>query len=187
MAAQPLRPITRFLTLAPPAAGALLLVVMAASCSTPDDKFPPPCPALDLAPNAGELTRFTGSGHDVGNVLLQARITAVPASCKQSAKGQITATLHVIADVTRGPAAAPTLPPVDYFVAVAEGQHVLQEHDFALVAAFSGTNRQATVAGEDIELLLPVTKSTSAAAYHIYVGFRLSADELAYNQSLGRK
>ena len=36
--------------------------------------------------------------------------------------------------------------------------------------------------GDPIDLVLPVTPKKSAAAYQIYVGFRLTPEQLAYNR-----
>lgn len=165
------------------AALAFALAGPVAGCGPKDTEFPPVCPGLALVPDGADLVRFNGQGHDVVNLLTRARITAVPAKCETDSPGIMKATLHVVVDVGRGPAATGPQPPLDYFVAVMEGERVRQEHDFTLSPAFAPNVDRTTVAGDDIELLLPIGKKKSAAAYQIYVGFRLTPDELAYNRT----
>jgi len=155
-----------------------------AACAGPkDNEFPPICPGLKLVPDAADLTRFDGKGVDVTNLVDRSRITEVPAQCVDDKKGTVHATLHVVADIERGPASPATPAPVGYFVALMENDKVLNEQDFALAATFASNVDHTTVKGDDIELLLPVSKTKSAAAYHIFVGFRLSPAELAYNRA----
>jgi hypothetical protein len=160
-----------------------VLALLLAGCGSSVDKFPPACPSLSLLPDAADLTRFTGSGRDVTDVVMQARIASVPAKCETAAPDKVRATVSVNADMVRGPAATAASLQADYFVAVTEAGQVLQEHDFALSAAFPSNVNRVAAKGQDIELVLPVTKTKSAAAYQIFVGFRLSPEELAYNRS----
>jgi hypothetical protein len=163
---------------------ALALAGLLAACGAGnEEKFAPACPGLALLPDAGDLTRFTGDGRDVTNLVIRARITKVPASCEADKPDVVRATLHVEADLRRGPATGATPAPVGYFVALMEQGRVLREQDFALAPKFAPNDDYASVHGDDIELLLPVSKTKSAAAYQIYVGFRLTPDELAYNRA----
>lgn len=168
---------------APTAAAALLLAGLASGCAAPDDQFAPACPSLSLVPGASDITRFAGSGRDPADMVLHAQIAAVPAKCVRDGTKSIKSTLNVQADMTRGIAAHGPTPPLTYFIAVTQGDKVLQEQDFALVAQFPSNSDRISIKGDDIELLVPVSKTKSAAAYHIYVGFRLTQDELAYNRS----
>ena len=167
---------------APLLAGALAGLL--AGCGPKEDQFPPVCPVLSLLPDAGDVTRFAGGGQDVTNLVLRARVTAIPANCEAPAANQIRATLHVDADVQRGPAAAAgAVAPLPYFIALMHGEDVVSEQDFTLAPAFAGNVNVTSVHGDDIELLLPVSKTATAAAYHIYIGFRLTPDQLAYNRA----
>jgi hypothetical protein len=185
MTATPYRPAlpARRRAVTPAAAGALLLAGLAAGCGPHDDQFPPACPGLSLVPGAGEITRFAGTGRDPGDMVLHAQITAVPAKCERDGAASVKSTLHIEADLTRGVAASAATPPVTYFVAVSESGKVLREHDFPLAAQFPPNSDRMTVKGDDLELLVPVSATKSAAAYHIYVGFRLSHDDLTYNRT----
>lgn len=170
-----------------PLLAALALSALLGACSSHEDQFAPACPGLALLPDAADVTRFDGHGMDVTNLVVRGRMTAVPAVCEKGDKdGTVKATLHVDADFTRGPAAAAGLPPVHYFVALMQGGAILREQDFAFAPTFGANVDVASVHGEDIELDLPVSKVKSAASYRIFVGFRLSPEELAYNRAHAR-
>jgi hypothetical protein len=167
------------------AAAALLL----AGCQAPGTQFAPACPQLSLLQDAGDLTRFAGppgAPRDARSLAYAARITAVPAHCANAGPGEVRATLHVVAQLRRGPAASGSTVRVPYFVALTEGEQVLGEQDFALAVTFQNNVDRASANGEDIQVTLPVSKTKTAAAYHIYVGFRLTPDELAYNRQAAR-
>ena len=164
------------------AAGLLL-----AACTDPDTQFAPACPGLALVPYAGDLTRFNGRGIDITDLITHARITGVPAKCGTTDKNVVTATLHVEASVERGPAALGATPgPIGYFIAVMEGKTVLKEQDYSFVPTFPPNVDRTTFTGDDINLDFAVSKKKSAAAYNIYVGFRLTPAELAYNRTHAR-
>jgi hypothetical protein len=170
-----------------PAHPALLVVglagLFAGGCTSHENDFAPACPSLELLRDASEISRFAGPGaHDASQLVLTARIVAVPANCENGEPGHVKATLHVQANVLRGPAARSDSAALPYFVAVMEGPRVLQEQDFTLPVTFRSNADRADATGTDLELTLPVSKTKSAAAYRLFVGFRLSAEELAYNR-----
>ncbi len=172
-------------------AAVLLLALLAAGCGSDAPQFAPACPQLSLLRDAGDLTRFSGApgaSHDARSLLLAARIVAVPAKCEDGGAGKVRAMLELTADVRRGPAAQGNAVSVPYFVALMEQGKVISEQDFTLAAKFRTNVDQVRVTGDQVDILLPVTAAKTAAAYHIYVGFRLTPDELAYNrQSAGRQ
>ena len=164
-------------------AGALLLAALVAGCGQSGDKFAPTCPVLTLAPDAGTMTRFASLSHDPASVIMAAEILAVPAKCAPGGTGKIKSTLNVAFQFIRGPAATSATQHFVYFVGVAEGETVLQEQDFPLTVTLPAAGRTAALTDDDIELIVPVSKTKSAAAYHIFVGFRLTPDELAFNRA----
>lgn len=169
-----------------PAAPRLLLVSLigTAALTGCEDaaQFPPICPSLSLLKDAADLQRFAGSGRDISELVVQARLTAVPATCTRADPSHVLARLQVAMDLTRGPAAQGGTLQVPYFVGVTEGGRVLDEQDYQMAASFPSNIDQVQVTGDSIDLLLPITREKSAAAYQIFVGFRLSAAELANNR-----
>lgn len=118
---------------------------------------------------------------------LEARLTGVPASCQRDADdpSKVVASLNVSAEVTRGPAAKSREAELTYFVAVTEQGKVLNEQNFPLHVSFPPNADQVRVTDDEVDLLLPVNKNKTAAAYKIYVAFRLTPEELAYNRRRG--
>jgi hypothetical protein len=166
-----------------PLALAMALALLA-GCADDAEKFPPVCPALSLLRDAADLTRYQG-GHDLTNLLTDARIEAVPARCERGGPGIVRATLDVTIDLTRGPAAQGRRLDVPYFVAVTRDDAVLDEQDYQIGVTLPANVDQTRVTSDDIVLNLPVTRTQTAAAYHIYVGFRLTSEELETNRARG--
>jgi len=170
-----------------PAAFAALL----AGCGADEAKFAPACPGLSLLKDAADLRRFTGpvgpGRPDITRMTLAARIVAVPAKCaySDSTHTEVTATLHVQAQFLRGPAANSDAAEVRYFVALTHGDTVVREEDYQLAVKFPANVEQVFTAGDDVTLAVPVSKTETAAAYHIYVGLRLTPAELQYNRGGG--
>ena len=161
-------------------------VLLLAGCSSNENTFTPVCPELSLLSDAADLVRFTGppgATPDARRLALTARISAVPAKCGNIGPTKVQAKLNVAAQVRRGPAAVGDSAQIPYFVAITEGDKVLVERDFVLTAKFRSNADQVAVNGEEIDLTLPVNKTRTAVAYHIYVGFRLTETELAYNRA----
>jgi hypothetical protein len=171
----------------------VLLAGLAGSCGVPPDKFAPACPAISFLNEAADLTRFRPGGQDVTDMILDGKLTSVQGNCAAGAKDKptdpdtVVTTMKVGIDLTRGPAARDRVATVTFFVAATEAGRVLDEQDYRLGATFPANIGRGTFASQDIVLKFPVSKQKSAAAYHVYVGFRLTPDELAYNRKRGAR
>jgi len=160
---------------------ALLAAMLPAACSQPD-QFAPACPALKLLPDAADLSSFNGRGQDVTDLVLSARITSVPATCKAGSRGKVAATVDVVMVVNRGPALEGRSAQVPYFLTVMDGDKMLQQKDYLMPVVFPPNVDQGKATSEDIFMEFPVTPQKSAAAYTIYVGIRLTQEQLQYNR-----
>jgi hypothetical protein len=168
------------------ALAALPVASLLSGCTAPDE-FAPACPALALLNDGADLTRFRpGNGRDVTDLVLDARLTEVPASCHSDGPRKVAATLHVTADLHRGPAATTRDVAVPYFVSIVSNGTIIQEADYTLRSSFPPNIDRIRVNGDDIDMVFPVTSERSAAAYKIYVSFRLTPEELAYNRGRAR-
>ena len=166
------------------AAGTLAALALA-GC-TPSG-FPPACPQLSLIQNASTLVQVAGKANqrDIRDLVLAARIEAVPASCSFAAAHTVGAQLRVHFTLERGPAATSPDVQLHYFVAATEGKTILDEKDFVVKGVFPPNAYQMTLVGEPIHFRFPVGADQSAARYHIYVGFRLTKAQLDYNRAHG--
>jgi len=162
-----------------------VMLLALVGCGTDETKFAPVCPKLSLLQDASDLLRFAGppgAPHDARSMLLAAHIVAVPAHCGLAGTDEVRAVLNLVAEVRRGPAATGDTATIPYFVAITQNGHVLDELNYTLSAKFRPNVATMTVKGGDVDFTLPVSRTVSAAAYHLYVGFRLSPAELGYNR-----
>jgi hypothetical protein len=166
------------------AAGAMLAAIALGGCSAKEE-FPPACPSLALLADAADLSSYSPRGRDLTDLVLDARIVTVPATCQRGERGFVDTLLRVTADLVRGPAAPDGNVNVPVFVAVTDNGVVLDKQDFRLVGAFPTNVDRMRLSTPDIVLNLPVTRDKSAAAYKIYIGFILTPEQLELNRSRG--
>lgn len=161
------------------------MLVALAGCGSSQQKFAPACPKLSLLPDAGDLVRFTGAPgapHDVRALEVAAHVAAVPAHCESAGKDEVRAVLQLVADVRRGPAFRGEDLTIPYFIAITQNGRVLDELNYTLPVRFQPNADQARVTGSDVSFTVPISRTVSAAAFHLYLGFRLTPAELAYNR-----
>ncbi|MDE2334537.1 MAG: hypothetical protein KGK10_08375 [Rhodospirillales bacterium] len=165
---------------------ATALAALALAGCTPSG-FPPACPQLSLISGASDLLKMAGKSnqHDIRDLVLAARIEAVPASCQFTGRRSVGAQLRAEFAVQRGPAATSPDVALHYFVAAAKGRTILDEQDYVVTGRFPPNVDRMTLVGQQIHLDFPVGADQSAAGYHIYVGFRLSKAELDSNRANG--
>ena len=164
---------------------ALLVALTLAACGdlAVSERFPPPCPAAGLVRDAADLTRYRGAGRDITDQVLTARLTGLSGRCQRDGSDTVVATVTVGVDLTRGPAAPSRNADISYFVAVVDGEKILEKQVFTLTAEFPSNTDRLRLAGDEVEMRLPVTPKRSAAVYRIEVGLQLTADELQRNRA----
>ncbi len=164
--------------------GALLLVALSASGCTDPNSFAPACPVSEIVPEAGDITRWRGSGHDVTDLALSGKITGVKADCFAGEKpGTIRGRVQVQLALNRGPAASGRSVSVQYFVAVTRGQNILDKAVYPIQATFPPNVDTLSFTGEEVNLVFPTPKGVSGPDYTVEYGFQLSPEELAANRA----
>ncbi len=165
---------------------ALLLVGALAGCGDgTDDKFAPACPSIAILRDGADLARFRGTGRDLTDAVLTGRITTAGGSCKRDGADTVVASVQVGIELMRGPASPGRQAQLAYFVAVLDGERVLDEQVFRLNAEFPANADRLRLTGDEVELRLPVRPNKTAAAYRILVSFKLSPVELEVNRRRG--
>ena len=162
---------------------ALVPVCLVAGCGGGGiDQFAPACPRPAILRDANDLQRFRGNGQDFLDTTLQGRITSLTGSCAQDGSRIVSATVQVGLELSRGPAAAARATSVSFFVAVSQGDHVLDKQVYTIETVFPENTDRLHLTGEPVTLRLPVTKTVRADAYQITAGFQLTPTELAANR-----
>ncbi len=164
---------------------ALALVLLAGCGGSDNDSFAPPCPQPSIPRDFNDLSRYRGAGRDLTDSVLDGRITGLSGSCKRDGADAVLATVSVGIELNRGPAAPSRIAELAYFVAVSQGERILDKRVFTLRAEFPANTDRVRLTGDDVELRLPVTASKTAAAYRISVGFQLTPAELEVNRRRG--
>ncbi len=168
---------------------AVLLAPLAAAlagCGN-QDKFPPACPRASIVGSAANVTRFRGDatgggGQDVTDMVFSGRITGVTGTCERSDEETLNVTATIGLESTRGPASTSRTEDVPFFVAVAQGEQILDKRVFHVRADFPANTDRLRLQSDEVHLTLPITRERSGAAYDMLVGFQLTPAELATNR-----
>ena len=164
------------------AAPLALLAALLAGCGDGTMKFAPACPQISLLAEGADLTRFAGDGRDVVDRVLEARLTGVEGACRAGRNNAVVTTLKVQAELRRGPAAQGRRLQVPYFVAVLDGDRIVDRQDFALDASFPANVDTMRLAGDELELRFPGAAERGAARFRVLVSLQLTEQELAFNR-----
>jgi hypothetical protein len=167
---------------------ALCVSILLFGCGPQRNAFAPQCPTARLIPALADVTRYAGPGpaHDVTDLILQARVTAVNGSCSAGDDPAVLpAKVQVTLLIQRGPAMQGREADLPVFLAVTEGDTVRDKHVFAAHVAFPPNVDRLTITSPDIDLDLPVSAETTGASYGVIAGFQLSPEELEANRRGG--
>jgi hypothetical protein len=168
---------------------ALLLSLF--GCGPARNEFAPLCPSAQLVPALADLTRYvsagspsgTAAGHDITDMVLQARVVRVDGTCQPGDSADtLAASVQVSISVQRGPAMRGREADVPVFVAVAQGDTVRDKQLFPVHLVFPPNVDRLTLTSQPINLALPVSKDINGASYKVISGFQLSPAELAANR-----
>jgi len=161
------------------AAGGLALALGLAACSKGPP--PPPCPVVVPVADAAQMVRFNGDGHDLTDVVFEARIQGYALTCEYDddvIDGQMTLSLLAV----RGPSDQERIARVGYFVAVAtRDQQIAAREEFELEIPFEG-NRSRVIAVDEVAPRIPLKAGESGDDYVIYIGLIVTPEELQYNR-----
>jgi hypothetical protein len=174
---------------------ALLIPLVAglAGCGSANlDKFPPACPRASILGSAANLIRYRadgsgGGGQDVTDMVLNGRITGVSGTCERSDEETLNVAATVGLDLTRGPASTSRREDVPFFVAVTQGDQILDKRVFHIRAEFPANTDRLRLSSDEVHLTLPITRERSGASYDMLVGFQLTPDELATNRGRSQR
>jgi hypothetical protein len=140
-----------------------------------------PCPELQMLKDADRLVKFVGTGRDLTDVEYEAALRRPFISCEYD-DNVIEALVIVNLVALRGPADEDRIAEIAYFVGITkQNNRDVTKEQFTIQIPFEG-NQTQVVATEEVEPRIPLQPGETAADYKVYVGLRLTPDELQYNQ-----
>jgi hypothetical protein len=160
-------------------------LVALSACGPQANTFPPACPSTGILRDGADLTRFRGTDTDLTDMVVDGRITGLSGKCKLDDPTHLRTSISVGMSLTRGPANTSRTANVTYFVAAAKGDTILDKQIFTLPVTFPSNMDQMRIAGDPVDLVLPVSGTVTGAAYRIVIGFQLTPQELAFNRRRG--
>ncbi len=145
------------------------------------EEFVPPCPQLQLLKDTDRLVKFVGTGRDLTDVEYEAALREPFISCEYEDNViQSVVTVNLVA--LRGPADDDRIAQISYFVAITnQNNRNVVKKEFTVEIPFEG-NRTQVIATEQVAPRIPLQPQETAADYRVFVGLRLTPDELRYNQ-----
>lgn len=161
--------------------GTLLLPLLSA-CGPAKNEFAPACPQPTLLPTTSDLIEYRqgSSGRDLNDLVLQGRVMGLTGKCEPGdKKTQLNATVTVGTEVRRGPALQGANVVVPIFVAVTEGDRILDKRVYNLRGQFPSNVDRIGLTTPPIDMVIPISPSKSGAAYAIIAGFQLTPEQLA--------
>ncbi len=169
---------------------ALLIAALApllAECGPARNQFAPVCPNQAILGDAANLSVYRpsanqGPARDLTDLVVSARIVQIHGTCAPGDRNGLAVTVSVNVDLTRGPAMQGNGATVPIFVAVAEGDNILDKHTYLMHASFPSNIDRVTLTPGELDLTLPISATKSGAAYTLLAGFQLSPEQLRQSQ-----
>ena len=154
---------------------ALLLAGLLAGCGPTRNEFAPPCPGQAILGTAANYDIYRGGSRDLTDLVLHSRIVGMQGTCRPGdRKGQLAVTVRIGVEATRGPAMEGRETDVPVFLAVSEGQTILDKRTVSMRIVFPSNVDRVTLSPGDMNLVLPVKPGKSGAAYTLITGFQVA-------------
>jgi hypothetical protein len=168
------------------------LLPLLADCGPTRNQFPPVCPNQAILGDAANLSVYRPSanqGHarDLIDLVISGRIVSIHGTCQPGENSrQLAVAVAVNVELTRGPAMQGNGVTVPLFVAVTEGDTVLDKHGYLMHATFPSNVDRITLTPGELDLTLPVSSTKSGDAYTLLAGFQLTPEQLRQSGSNGQ-
>ncbi|MDA1023952.1 MAG: hypothetical protein O2817_11525 [Proteobacteria bacterium] len=180
-----------------PVIAAVLLCFLAAGCSTVDkvtdvfaDPLVLPCPDYRVIAEAASLTRFRdGPGRDLTDINFEGKIANVELGCasnisKKTRVGSMDVEVSLILNAARGPANKDRNAQFPYFIRILDkNENILKALDLNAAINFPGNKTRLLFRTPPLTFVLPITPKWLHSYYRIFVGFKLSRDDLKFNRA----
>lgn len=165
------------------AASALL-----AACTAPQDlpltERAVACPKTAIVSGLESVTLFAyGSGQDPSDMLMRGTLVELSGECAYQ-DDRVTLDVQLIISGERGPALQDgQTVAVDFFVAVLEPDMDISKQKVFTADFTFDDRRTRAVSREDLRQVIPLPNARSGQSYSVLMGFQLTAEQRAFNQS----
>jgi hypothetical protein len=183
---------SQFLAWATRAALVATLLPVLADCGPTRNQFAPPCPRTAFLGDAANVDLYrqanaSGGPSDLTDLVLHGRLVGLNGSCKEGDnRNQLATTVVMTVELTRGPAMQGRDADVQVFLAVTEGESILDKRIYPMHISFPPNVDRLVLRSDEQSLALPVNQGKSGAAYQIIAGFQLTPDQVARNRAGAR-
>jgi hypothetical protein len=168
--------LARLLRVVPP----LLIALAIGSCGPAKNQFAPACPVPGLLKPLSDLVRYRAGSVDIRDLVVRARIVNVTGTCEPGDDANIVvAKAQLVLEAQRGPGMTGDAISVPAFIAITEGDTVLDKVTFNLAIEFQRNVDTTTAMSREVRMEIPITPQKSGAAYGIVGGFQLTPEEVA--------
>lgn len=175
----------------------MLLCFLAAGCSAVEkvtDVFAAPlilpCPEFRVIAEAASLIRFRdGPGRDLTDVNFEGKIANVQLGCvsnisKKTRVGSMNVDVSLILNAARGPANKDRKAKFPYFIRILDkNEKILKALDLDATIDFPGNKTRLQFRTPPLTFILPITPKWPHSYYRIFVGFKLSREDLKFNRA----
>ena len=164
-----------------------LLLPLLAGCGPGRNEFPPACPTPVMPALTADVTAYRpgSAARDLPDMMFAGRMMGINGNCKRSDKGKLVTTVTFGVEVSRGPALRGNQVEVPVFVAVADGDQILDKRVTVLRGEFPPNVDRLGLTSGELDIVLPISSSKSGAAYSILAGFQLTPEQAAAARARG--
>jgi hypothetical protein len=163
-----------------PIKAALLLAPLALAACSSGHKPALYCPQVAVLSEASHIIRSAGDRNDVAARLVDARITGVAGACKTAGKHRALLTFRIGFAATSGPKATAPTATLTYFIALTQGDAIIDKKLYPVRFDFKNGATQAVATTTPIKIALP--NVPRSAAQQVLVGFQMSSQELRHGE-----
>lgn len=163
----------------------VLLLPLLLGCGPGRNQFAPVCPNPVFLRELSDLARYRpgAAGRDLTDLLFSATLTSIQGECREgSTPRTLDTTVTVVMEVVRGPALTTPDVEIPIFIAITEGDDILNKQIYPVRTTFPSALGRVNVATPAIELTIPISPQKSGAAYGIIIGFQLTPEERETNR-----
>jgi len=158
---------------------ACLILIALAGCASDDNPPPMYCPQVERLQQAETLTTFLPGQSDVASQITTAQITGIAGSCVlQPEKQLLQVRFQVGFAVSNGPANHSAPLNLPWFVAITDGDEIIQETDYTVALKFDGNASTSEATSKQVHIELPNRRRSGHI--QVLVGFKGTPAELGY-------